>query len=127
MKIENYIESKYRELLEYKNIEYENLYKGFSIVKLIKIFSTIHHLIIGNFKLMNSRLPTNQGTANFWAQNSRELNLAIESVKGLQRALADSDYIFEIDEYYNQILDKTYGFLSEYNGSVIPAQMEKIE
>lgn len=76
---------------------------------------------------MNSRLPTNQGTAHFWAQNSRELILAIESVKGLQRALADSEYMFEIDEYYNQILDKTYNFLSESNGSIIPAHMEKIE
>lgn len=127
MKIENYIESKYRELFEYKNIEYENLYKGFTNVKLIEIFSTIHHLIIGNFKLMNSRLPTKQGTAHFWADNSRQLILAIESVKGLQRALVDSEYMFEIDEYYNQILDKTDNFLSESNGSIIPAHMEKIE
>lgn len=127
MKIENYIENVYRELMVYKNIEYENLYTNFSNHKLVEIFSTIHHLIVRNLKKMNSRLPTKDGIAHFWADNSRELILAIGSVKGLQRALAGSEYLFEIEPYYKKIINKSYDFLSESGGSVIPAQMEKIE
>lgn len=33
--------------------------------KLIEIFSTIHNLIISDFKKMNSRLPNNEHTVYF--------------------------------------------------------------
>lgn len=121
------IENIYRDLMSYKNIEYENLYAIFSDNRLVEVFSTIHYLIVSNFKKMNSRLPTNEGTAHFWADNSRELILAIESVKGLQRALNGSKYMFEIEPYYKEIIDKSYKFLSESGGSEIPAHMEKVE
>lgn len=127
MKVENYIEGVYRKLKICQNIEYENLYESFTNQRLIEIFSTIHHLLISNFEMMNSRLPTKNGTAHFWADNSRELILAIESVNGLKRALNKSKYMFEIEPYYEKIITEIYKFLSSSGGSEIPANMEKIE
>lgn len=45
----------------------------------------------------------------------------------MQRALKNSKYAFTIDEYYEKIIDKTFDFLSESNGSEIPPHMDKIE
>lgn len=60
MKANNYIENVYRELLSYQNIEYEYLYETFKNSKLQEIFSTIHYLLMDNYKAMNSRLPTRE-------------------------------------------------------------------
>lgn len=127
MKVENYIEGVYRKLTTYKNIEYENLYESFKNQKLVEIFSTIHHLLIFNFEKMNSRLPTEIGPVHFWADNSRQLILAIESAKGLQRALNKSKYMFRIDPYYEEVMTTVYKFLSDSGGSEIPFGIEKIE
>ncbi|MGL4607421.1 MAG: hypothetical protein ACRCU3_08165 [Eubacteriaceae bacterium] len=84
MKIENYIESQYRALKTDLNIEYVDLFSDFSNAKLKDIFSTIHHLCVVNYKLMNDRLPTNAYGAHFWADPSRELIRAIDALRGLQ-------------------------------------------
>ena len=127
MKVENYIEGVSRKLTTYKNIEYENLYESFKNQKLIEIFSTIHHLLIFNFEKMNSRLPTEIGPAHFWADNSRQLILAIESAQGLKRALNKSKYMFRVHPYYEEIMATVYKFLSDSGGSEIPLGIEKIE
>lgn len=110
MKVENYIEGVSRKLTTYKNIEYENLYESFKNQKLIEIFSTIHHLLIFNFEKMNSRLPTEIGPAHFWADNSRQLILAIESAQGLQRALNKSKYMFRVYPYYEELWQRYTNF-----------------
>lgn len=127
MKVNNYIERVYRELLPYQNIEYEDLYKGFSNYKLTEIFSTIHYMFIDNFKKMNSRLPTKEEPSYFWAENSRELILAINSVKGLKRALKTTKFAFNIDDYYEKVINNADNFLSEYRGSEIPPYTEKVD
>lgn len=63
MKVNNYIENVYRELLSYQNIEYEYLYETFKNSKLQEIFSTIHYLLMDNYKAMNSHLPTREYSA----------------------------------------------------------------
>lgn len=127
MKLNNYIENVYRELLPYQNIEYEELYQIFSHQRLIGIFSTIHHLLVDNYRKMNSRLPTGAETNHFWADNSRQLILAIESIKGLQRALKSSQYSFNLEQYYEQVINESFEFLSDSGGSEIPPFMEKVE
>lgn len=117
----------YRELLPHQNMEYEVLYKNFSNSRLTEVFSTIHHLLIYNFRKMNSRLPTKDYTAHYWADNSRDLILAIESIKGLQRALKTSSFTFSIDSYYEETINDSYKFLSDSGGSEIPPLMNKIE
>lgn len=127
LKINNYIENVYRELLPYQNIEYEDLYQTFKNSKLQEIFSTIHHLLIDNYKAMNSRLPTRENTAHFWADNSRDLILAIDCIQSLQRGLKNTSYKFTIAPYYEEVINKSNSFLSNYGGSEIPPFMEKIE
>lgn len=127
MKTENYIEYIRRELIDYTNIEYEDLYKTFPNDNLTNIFSTLHHMLISNFKIMNRRLPTNTETKHYWAEPSRELIEIIDTIKGLELALKDTEYAFSIDKYYEDLLAKVATFLSESGGSEIPTHMEKIE
>lgn len=127
MDLEKYIETQYREIVEYINIEFIDLYECFKSEKLQKIFSTIHHLMVENYKLMNQRLPTREYGAHFWAEPSRELLLAINVVTGMHRALKNTIFSFSFDEYYKKIIKESEGFLSNSGGSEIPPNMEKIE
>ena len=85
IKIGNYITSVYNSYNDSINIEYEDFYNDFENEKLISIFSTLHNQLITNYKSMNSRLPTNQYSAHFWAEQSRNLLKAINTIKGLER------------------------------------------
>lgn len=127
MNLENYIESQYREIYPYLNIEFIDLYKCFKSQKLQEIFATIHHLCVENYKLMNQRLPTGEYGDHFWADPSRKLILAIDTALDMQRTLKDSEYAFEIVDYYNEVFKKSREFLSSSGGSQMPPNMEKIE
>lgn len=127
MKIENYIETQYRELQPDINIEYESLYKGIEHIKLKEILSTLHYILLSTYKIMNERLPTIDDTAYFWAEPSRELIRAIEIATGLQRALENSKFAFTFDTYYADLIEKSQGFLSRWRGSTIPEHMDKVE
>ena len=127
MDLENYIETQYREIVEYINIEFIDLYESFKSEKLQKIFSTIHHLMVENYKIMNQRLPTREYGAHFWAEPSRELLLAINIVTGMHRALKNTKFSFSFDEYYKKIIKESEEFLSNSGGSEIPPNMEKVQ
>lgn len=127
MKIENYIETRYRELLPYENMEFDDLYEGVSHVKLKMIFSTLHNQFVGLFKTMNERLPTGKDGAHFWAEPSRELIKMIEITEGLHRALKNTLYAFSIDEYYRDVIKKCNMFLKNGGGSTLPHNMEIID
>lgn len=124
--VENYIESQYRLIVDHINIEYLNLYKSFSNEKLQEIFSTIQHLFVVNYSAMNDRLPTGDYGNHYWANNSRELILAIEVLRGLERVLKTTKYAFLVDPYYEQIITKSMEFLVKSGGSQIPPHMDKI-
>lgn len=127
MDIVNYIEGKYREIKPYEDIEFLKLYSWVNQSQLKSIFSTVHHLMVKNYSRMNERLPTNEHVNHFWAENSRELLLAIETIQGLHRVLDGSEYAFDIDSYYSTIIEKSLSFLSKSSGSEIPAHMGKVE
>ncbi len=127
MDLENYIETQYREIVEYINIEFIDLYECFKSEKLQKIFSTIHHLIVENYKIMNQRLPTREYGAHFWAEPSRELLLAINVITGMHRALKNTKFSFSFDEYYKKVIKESEGFLSNSGGSEIPPNMTKVQ
>ena len=76
---------------------------------------------------MNTRLPTKDDSAYFWAEDSRELLLAIDILKDLEIKLKDSKYAFTIDGYYESIIRKCEKFLKKSGGSNIPENMEKID
>lgn len=125
--VENFIETKYRDLGVRISIEYTDLYESFSNRKLQEIFSTIHWMFVENYKAMNRRLPTGQYTAHYWADNSRELLFAIDIIKSLERVLAKTSNAFTIVPYYKDIIEKSSSFLSQSGGSIIPEGMKKVE
>ncbi|KNZ41682.1 protein kinase family protein [Acetobacterium bakii] len=127
MNIENYVETKYRELLLNLNTEFIDLYTWFKYPKLEEVLATLHFIIINSFKKMNERLPTKEYTAHFWADPSRELLKAIDLSIGLQQALKSSTYSFNIDPYYIKLFTDSRKFLCTSLGSEIPPHMDKVE
>ena len=127
LNIENYIEMQYCELQSDINIEYQDLYHNIEHDKLREILSTLHSIFISTYKTMNDRLPTNEDTAHFWADPSRELLRAIDISTGLQRTLKDSKFAFDFDSYYADLIEKSQKFLKKSGGSEIPSNMEKVE
>ena len=125
--INNFITSQCKELENYGSIEFADLYTTITHEKLKNIFITLHGNFINLFKTMNERLPTNQYTAHFWADPSRDLIKMIDITNRLKRALKSSTYSFSIDEYYESIINKCSEFLSNSGGSTIPENMEKID
>lgn len=127
MNISNFIETIYRELNDRMDYEYMDLYDGFKNHKLKSIFSTLHSMLVEKYKLMNSRLPTGEDGNHYWADDSRTLLSAIGIIKNMQIGLKGSEYSFELDEYYNRIINQSESFLEMYGGSRIPPNMEKVE
>jgi serine/threonine-protein kinase len=127
--IDNYIESQYRELLSFSNvdIEYAALYEGIGNECLRDILMTLHHDLLDSFKTMNERLPTHSEGAHFWAESSRNLINLIEISFGLHRALKNSKYAFKIDSYYFDLMTKCQDFLESSGGSTLPPHMNKVE
>lgn len=125
--VDNHIESQYRLLGDRINIEFLDMYQSFSSKKLQEIFSTIHHLFVFNYSAMNERLPTGDYENHYWADNSRELILAIEVLESLERVLKATKDAFTIDSYYKQVIQKSKEFLVKSGGSAIPPHMEKVD
>lgn len=128
MKLDNYIESQYRELKAKQLIdpEFIALYENVEMKSLREIFASLHKGFQRLFKTMNDRLPTGANGAHFWAEPSRELIFFIEIALGLHRSLKKSPYAFEIESYYYDLITKCESFLSGSGGSTLPSNMEKI-
>lgn len=126
MQINNSIEAQYRNFMADLDYEYLNLYKSFNNEKLASILATIHALMIKSMKRMNERLPTESLTAHFWADDSRVLLKAIDGALSLRRGLKNSEFAFDIDNYYERIIKQCSDFLVSSGGSIIPVNMEKI-
>lgn len=125
--VENAIESVYREFEGELSSEYVSLYKAVGHQKLQIIFSTLHNLIIKSFVAMNTRLPTDDSEAYYWADNSRDLIRCIECIDTLKNALTNSSLDFIVDEYYSEKLHFCSGFLQKCYGSTIPPHTEKMQ
>ncbi len=127
MNIQNIIETYYRELVSALNDEYVGLYKEVKEPKISIIFSTLHSSYITLLKSMNTRLPTKEFTAHYWAEQSRNLLATIEVTEDLQRKLKNTQFAFKLDNYYQEIINKCKLFLKSSLGSEIPSGMEKVE
>lgn len=128
--IENFLEGKYQEL-ERTNVqistEYGELYKNIVSEKLRDILRTYHLKLVRLFQDMNSRLPTEEGGAHYWASQSRELLKIIENSYEICAILDNTDDAIKIDNYYDGLFKKCRGFLSKSGGSMLPAKMEKVK
>lgn len=127
MNAENAIESHYRKLSDILNNEFEDLYESIKNDKLRILFSTLHSSVTSLFDSMNNRLPTDEDSAHFWAEPSRELIRSIETIEALERSLKNSEHAFYIEEYHRDRLKFCMGFLSKSGGSAIPPYTEKLE
>lgn len=129
MRVENHIINVYNDLIgEGKiDIEFIELYESIKNEKLRHVFSSLHKQFILLFKAMNSRLPTHDFSAHFWANESRGLISTIEISSSLCRTLKKSEHAFSIDAYYLEIMEKCATFLSHSGGSTIPPNMPKID
>lgn len=127
MNLNNYIEGVYRDMQSSIEDDYVDLYSPFDDERLRHIFSTIHANMMSALKSMNTRLPTREMEAHFWAVPSRTLLFAIEQLEELYRKLKKTKYEFSIDEYYEEVIKKCSKFLSPSSGSCIPKHMDKIE
>ena len=128
--LENFIESRYRHLLnthpELFNSEYSFLYQAFSDSILIDYLSAIHSGIVASFEQMNKILPTGLGTGYFHADDSRLLIDLISEIKATEEGLSGSEVEFSVDEYFKKILDYCDSWLKYYHGSSIPPETEKV-
>ena len=106
MNIENYIETQYRKLRESSelNAEFADLYSNINHAKLREIFTILHYNFTSLFRSMNTRLPTGVNGAHFWAAESRQLISTIEITLGLFNTLKRTQYSFDIDDYYFDII-----------------------
>ena len=127
MTIDNYIETIYKELADSYDIEFIDLYQSFSTKKLQEIFATLHSILVKNYEAMNVRLPTNKGTADYWAENSRALLAAIDRIDNLERTLSKTIDAFHVDDYYKETLKNSASFLSPNWGSIIPEGTQRIK
>lgn len=125
MNIDNYLEGVYRKIAYCESDEYGWLYKGFNNDKIQIIFSTLHNLINKCYEKMNNRLPTEDNVSYYWAAESRDLIFAIELINDLQDKLKNTESAFELDEYYEEILEKCKSFLKK-GGSTIPSFMDQV-
>ena len=102
--IENFIEGQYRKYFQYlpyseRDQQYAGLYRDFPHEKLREMFTSLHSELIDLFDTMNSRLPTDDDGAHFWADPSRDLIAIIDIVRTLQSQLENTLYAFQINDY----------------------------
>ena len=124
----NYIEEIKRKLEPYLSLEYIDFYKTYSSnTDVVEILSTLHYLLISEFRAMNTRLPTGNSTAHFWASDSRILINAIENAFKIVGLFKANGIGIVLDSYYEEIMNKCREFLSSSYGSEIPEHMDSIE
>jgi len=128
MNIENYIESKCMDLFlnGEPTPEFLGLYSEFEYPRLRELLATLHSEYTRLFRRMNERLPTNENVAHFWAVESRSLIYIIERTLDLYNTLKNTEYSFQINDYYFSLIQKCRDFLRKSDGSTLPPHMETI-
>jgi predicted nucleotide-binding protein len=88
------------------------------------LFAYLHSSYNGLFQFLNYKLSANH---HYNADVSRELIAVIDMYKSLYKSLQDTDYKFELDDEYLNILNQCEQFLSSSGGSAIPENFSKID
>jgi hypothetical protein len=109
---------------EYK--KYLDFYAWASDKNLSMLFAILHMRFVDEYRAMNRRLPTGVDTNHFWANNSRDLLKAIDTVERLDKTLKDTPYNFRVDEDFENSINICKTFLKKSNGSTIPPHTEQM-
>ncbi len=126
--VRNYIEGQHRGLNRYfeDDLEYKELYRGVNNQTLQIILSTAQKHLVELFEKMNSRLPTQDDSAHYWAEESRQLKYLVNMLTGLEKGLSDTPYAIRIDSNYQKVFKWLSGFLEDSGGSEIPPHSASI-
>lgn len=106
---------------------YSELYREFNNEEFINLLSLLHGKLVAFFEAMNQRLPTTEAGAYYWADHSRKLLMAIKSIRTLKGAAIETEYDFDIEKSYFDLLEKCKTFLNASGGSSLPPHMDKID
>lgn len=110
------------------NNEFCELYNDLNIEKKYKeIFTTLHALYNSHFRTMNENLPTDKNGALLDKDSSLNLLQTIEFTIKLNTELKDTEYNFEMMDYYSTLINQCRDFLSWSGGSKIPPNMATIK
>lgn len=121
--INSFIENKLQEFGCDPSNKFFVLYSQVKNEKLKLLFSSLHAALNELIKKMNTRIPG----GHFWANESRYLLWVIQTIYELHTNLANTQYAFDIDTYYQQFFTKSQSFLRSSNGSQIPDDFEKVQ
>lgn len=126
--VRNYIEGQHRGLNRYfeDDLEYKELYRSVNNQTLQIILSTAQKHLVELFEKMNSRLPTQDDSAHYWAEESRQLKYLVNMLTGLEKGLSDTPYAIRIDSNYQKVFKWLSGFLEDSGGSEIPPHSASI-
>lgn len=124
--IKNAISTFMKAYAENTSGEYVRLYKNIPNQEIQLVFSTLHASLNSSFEALNSRLPTQEHTAHFWAESSRELLKAINYVEEMAILLKETRFDFEIILEYEKYIKIVQKFLNQSGGSTIPQHTDKI-
>lgn len=121
--INAFMENKLQEFGCDTSNKFFTLYSHVKNEKLKLLFSSLHAALNELIKKMNTRIPG----GHFWANESRYLLWVIQTIYELHTNLANTQYAFDIDTYYQQFFTKSQSFLRSSNGSQIPDDFEKVQ
>lgn len=126
---EKFLSIQERELENFNNVDtsfFIEFYNDIDLDKLKNIFALCHRELNGLFSFMNIKKNQN---GHFNADESRQLKHIIEFVEGLEKKLKyhESEWAFNIEDYYKEIFELCKSFLVESGGSSIPEDFPKIE
>lgn len=117
-----------RKLEYFESNMFYNLYSDYTNNDNLKVLlSTLHNMIIDSFRQLNTRLPTGDYEAHFWAESSRQLITAVDNSFEIEACFRRYGIGICIDENYKEMMKKCRQFLCPSGGSTIPKNMEKIE
>jgi predicted nucleotide-binding protein len=88
------------------------------------LFAYLHYKFNSLFEFMNDKM---NGNNHYNAHESRELISTIDLKQKLDKALINSQYAFEIDNEYLNIINICNTFLEGSGGSTIPDNFNKID
>lgn len=104
---------------------YKGFYSEIKNDKLKEIFTILHSQLNELFSFMNRKNSPGYG-GHFNADPSRDLIELIKQLRVIQANLND-EYPFDIDSYYESILNTCKSFLSANSGSPIPIEFPVID
>lgn len=107
-------------------VKFEGLYAWVSDEKTRNLLSLMHSKFVAEFSAMNTRLPTQDDTAYFWAENSRQLLATIETSEKLVGIYRNTAEAFDFDLRISECVNLCKDFLVQYRGSSIPPHTAKM-